>query len=69
MIAKCIVSDKKIEKVSYLPVMINKHAQPEVLLRSDERSSEIFDYMAWCCKDQGIDTNFSWEGDEVVVRA
>ncbi|MBI2988735.1 MAG: CapA family protein [Deltaproteobacteria bacterium] len=67
IIAKCIIADKKIERVSYLPLMINKRAQPEVLSRSDKRSSEVFDYMEWCCKNQGLDTKFSWEGDEVVV--
>ncbi|MBI2859840.1 MAG: CapA family protein [Chloroflexi bacterium] len=67
MLATCIVSNKKIERVSYLPLMINKHAQPEVLPRSDKRSAEVFDYMEWCCRDQGINTTFSWRGDEVVV--
>ncbi|MBI2986193.1 MAG: CapA family protein [Deltaproteobacteria bacterium] len=68
MIAKCIISDKKIERVSYFPVMINGHAQPEVLSRSDKRSSEVFEYMNWCCNNQGLDSKFSWEGDEVVIR-
>ncbi|MBI2988730.1 MAG: CapA family protein [Deltaproteobacteria bacterium] len=68
IIAKCIIADKKIERVSYLPLMINKRAQPEVLSRSDKRSSEVFDYMEWCCRDQRLDTKFSWEGDEVVIR-
>ncbi|MFC1987445.1 CapA family protein [Chloroflexota bacterium] len=67
MVAKCLISDKKIEKVSYLPVMINEHAQPEVLTRSDKRSTEVFDYMVWCCRDQGLDTKFSWEGDEAII--
>ncbi len=68
IIAKCIVSSKKIEKVSYLPVMINPHAQPEILPRSDKRSSEVFDYMEWCCRDQELNTKLSWEGDEVVIH-
>ena len=68
MIAKCVIADKKIERVSYFPVMINGHAQPEVLPRSDKRSSEVFEYLQWCCQDQGIDTQFSWDGDEVVIH-
>ncbi len=67
-LAKCIVSDKKIEKVSYLPIMINKRAQPEILRRSDKRSTEVFDYVEWCCQNQGLNTKFSWEGDEVVIH-
>ena len=68
ILAKCIVSDKKIEKVSYLPIMVDKQAKPEILPHSDKRSTEVFDYMNWCCQDQGIDTKFTWEGDEVVIR-
>ena len=69
ILVKCIISAKKIEKVSYLPVMVNRYAQPEVLLRSDKRSSEVFDYVEWCCQDQGLDTKFSWDGDEVIIRS
>ncbi|MBI4331898.1 MAG: CapA family protein [Chloroflexi bacterium] len=66
-IAKCIMSDRKIERVSFLPVMINKRAQPEVLVRSDPRSDQVFDYVAWLCKDQHLDTRFRREGDEVII--
>ncbi len=67
IIAKCVISNKRIEKVSYLPLWINKHAQPEVLTRSDKRGAEVFDYMQWCCQNQGLNAKFSWEGHEVVV--
>ncbi len=66
-LAKCLIANKKIEKVSYLPIMINKHAQPEILPHSDKRSSEVFNYIEWCCRDQGLDTKFSREGDDIVV--
>ncbi|MBI4331119.1 MAG: CapA family protein [Chloroflexi bacterium] len=67
IIAKCVMSNKKIQNVRYLPVMINKQSQPEVLSRSDKRSAEVFDYMAWLCKDQQLATAFSRDGDEVLI--
>ncbi len=67
IIAKCIISDKKLLRAGYLPLMINKHAQPEVLTRGDPRSGEVYDYVKWCCTDQKITTDFSWDGDEVVI--
>jgi poly-gamma-glutamate capsule biosynthesis protein CapA/YwtB (metallophosphatase superfamily) len=67
LIAKCIISNKKITKVSFLPCMVNKQAQPEILSHSDKRSSEVAEYIDWCCKDQDFNTRFSWEGDEVVI--
>ncbi|MBI4332822.1 MAG: CapA family protein [Chloroflexi bacterium] len=69
VIAKCVISGKKIEKVSYLPVMINKQSQPEVLPASDQRSAEVFDYMKWLCNNQDLDAEFSQEGDEVVISS
>ncbi|MBI4330218.1 MAG: CapA family protein [Chloroflexi bacterium] len=68
ILAKCLISGKKITRVSYLPVMANKQLQPEVLLRSDQRSAEVFDYMEWLCRDQELDTKFAREGDEVVIH-
>jgi poly-gamma-glutamate synthesis protein (capsule biosynthesis protein) len=68
IIAKCTIADKKIDKVSYLPLWINKHAQPEVLTHSDKRSTEVFDYLNWCCQDQGLNAKFTREGDEVVIH-
>ncbi|MFH1087910.1 MAG: hypothetical protein V1737_04925, partial [Chloroflexota bacterium] len=67
IMARALISGKKIEKVSFLPLWVNKHAQPEVLQRSDKRSSEVFSYMEWCCQSQGLDTKLSLDGDEVVV--
>jgi len=69
IIAKCIISDRRIDSVSYLPVMINGRAQPEVLRRDDKRSSEVFEYINWSCHNQGLDTKFSWDRDEIVIHA
>ncbi len=67
LIAKCIVSDKKIEKVSFQPLMINEAHQSEPLFRKDMRSDKIYEYVEWACKEAGLDTTFSREGDEVVI--
>ena len=65
--AKCLISDKKIQKVSFLPFMINKLGQAEPLSSGDKRSDEVYEYVAWCCQDQNLRTKFVREGDEVVV--
>ncbi len=67
MIAKCLICDNEIAQVSFLPGMINKQGQPEILSRSDKRSSEVLEYVDWCCRNQNINTKFSWEKDEVVI--
>ncbi len=67
ILVNCILSKKGVEQVSFVPVMINKQAQPETLTHDDKRSSEVIDYMKWLCQDQGLKAKFSVEGDEVVI--
>jgi poly-gamma-glutamate synthesis protein (capsule biosynthesis protein) len=69
MIAKCSIANKKLSKVSYLPAFINARTQPEPLSANDKRSGEVYDYVAWCCQDQNLQTKFVREGDGVVVCA
>ena len=67
MIAKCIIADKKIDKVSFVPAIINPKTQPEPLPPADPRSKEHYDYMLWCCRDQKLQTELVREGDDIVV--
>ncbi|MFH1087605.1 MAG: CapA family protein [Chloroflexota bacterium] len=68
MIVKVAVSSKGIEKVSFLPVLINKEAQPVVMRQKDAAFGEIVEYLDRISKEAGLDASLSPEGDEVVVR-
>jgi len=67
ILAKCIISNKKIEKVSFLPVLINKLNQPQVLPQDDANFAEVVKFMNWSCEDQELGTKLSPEGNEVVI--
>ena len=67
MIAKAYVRDKKIQRVTYIPVFINTNLEPEVLTRVDPRAQEVFDYVEWISAEEALDVSFSWDGDEVLV--
>jgi poly-gamma-glutamate capsule biosynthesis protein CapA/YwtB (metallophosphatase superfamily) len=67
IMVKCTVSEKKITRVAFLPLWVNKKGQPEPLPRSDPRSDKVYEYMKWACQDQKLDTKFARDGDEVVV--
>jgi poly-gamma-glutamate capsule biosynthesis protein CapA/YwtB (metallophosphatase superfamily) len=69
IIAKCIISDKKIAKVSFLPAMINRKSQPEILPSSDPRSTDVLKYVEWCCKYEKLNARLSRKGDEIEVNA
>lgn len=68
LIAKCIISGKEIKRVSFLPVIINRQAEPEILSSTDKRFGEMVVYMTDITRDQGLDTRFTIEGDEVVIE-
>ncbi len=68
MIAKCMIRNKRIESVSFLPTMINKRSEPEILSRRDKNFDDILRYMEEIDKSQKIETRYSVEGDEVRIN-
>lgn len=69
MIAKILISEKRIKKVSFLPVLINEDSQPRVLIRQEKEFGDVLKYMEKITKNQKIDTQYVVEGDEIAVRA
>jgi poly-gamma-glutamate synthesis protein (capsule biosynthesis protein) len=60
---------KSIERVAFLPILINKRAQPEVLKNGDPRFDDVVGYVQEITESQGIATSYRVEDDEVVVEA
>ncbi len=67
IIGKCVISDKKIERVSFLPVIINKPVQPEVMRRKDKGFDEVLNYMNEITESQGLNAKYDVDRDEVVI--
>ncbi|MBM2824783.1 MAG: capA 3 [Dehalococcoidales bacterium] len=67
IIAKAVIQDKKIQKVSYIPVLINANREPEVLTRKSPRAQEVVDYVQQISDSQGLKVQLAWDGDEVLV--
>lgn len=67
ILAKCLVSDKRVQRVSFLPVFINKLGQPEIQRRGDKHFDEVLLYIEQISKDQELDAKLSVYGDEVLV--
>lgn len=64
---KCVIGDKKIQKVSFVPVHLDKDATPYALKPEDPRFNEIVEYMRQITLDQKIEPHFTVEGDEVRI--
>jgi len=67
MIVRCLISRKGIEKVSFLPALINKDAEPEILRVGDGRFKDVVDYLSSVSKIEKLESRLTTSGDEVVV--
>ena len=67
ILVKCTITDKKIEKVSFLPVMINRQAQPVIVKGKTKEFDEVLEYMKEISISQGLKTDFKPDGDEVII--
>ncbi len=67
MIVRCSIGKNGVEKASFLPVLINKQAQPQIVPPSDKSFGEILQYMKDITASQGLKTTYTPEGGEIVV--
>ena len=67
MIAKCAIEGRTISRVSYLPCLINRLGQPEIL-GNDEKGRRVFDYMEKITETAGLNARYEWDGDEVAIH-
>ena len=54
-------------RVSYLPCYLDDERVPEIVGSDDERGVKVFEYFRAISRSQGLDTEFRWDGDEVVI--
>jgi hypothetical protein len=66
IIATCTIEGGKIERVGFLPCLVNKKGQPEVL-KQDERGRKAFDYVETITRGANLNARYEWDGDEVVI--
>jgi poly-gamma-glutamate capsule biosynthesis protein CapA/YwtB (metallophosphatase superfamily) len=68
LIVKCLIAQKRIKRISFLPVYLSVGAEPEILKSSDERFEDVVRYIDEITGGQGFHTRFAREGDEVVIK-
>ena len=64
---KCILEDKRIQTISFVPVQLDEGANPHTLTADDPRFPEIVDYMRAITADQNLKTIYIPQGDEVLI--
>ena len=68
LIVKCVISEKRIMRISFLPAYLTARAEPQILKSGDARFKDVVRYIDEITNDQGIYTRFAREGDEVVIE-
>ena len=68
MIFKCVISEKRIRHISFLPVYLTDRSEPEIMKSGDERFENVVRYIDEITSDQGIHTRFTREGNEVFIE-
>jgi poly-gamma-glutamate synthesis protein (capsule biosynthesis protein) len=68
IVVKALIEDKKVARVSFLPVYINKDAEPEVLSRRNKRFEEVVSYMEKITESEGLGAKYHVDGNEVVIH-
>ena len=69
IIAKAVIEDGRIKQYSYIPCYENGQQEPEIVKRNDSRGQKVFDYMVDITRNENLTTNFTWDGDEVIITS
>ena len=65
---KCVIKEKKIDRVSVLPTYIDMDNHPQIVQPQDERFHEIYEYLTFISREQGLTVRMEIEGDEIVIQ-
>ena len=68
LITRCLISEKRIQRISFLPVYLTDQSEPQILKSGDERFEDVVRYIGQITSDQEIDTRFTQKGDEVIIE-
>jgi poly-gamma-glutamate capsule biosynthesis protein CapA/YwtB (metallophosphatase superfamily) len=69
IVAKCVISDKEIKSISFLPSYVNKQNQPQILSSKSPHFNEVLEYMRDITVQQQLNAEYTLEGDEVVISS
>lgn len=65
--ATCVISNKKIANVSFVPALINIKAQPKILSRGEQGFDDVLKYMVMITEQAGLNGRFKVEDNRVSI--
>jgi len=67
ILTKILVSNGSLSRVSFLPAIINKQSQPEIIPPTDEQFQQVIDYVVSISHEAGFHPNLKTDGEEVLI--
>jgi len=67
VVAKCVIADGRVKRVSLLPTYVNRQSQPEILRARDPRFTAVVKYLEEMTRAANLNGEFKRDGDEVVI--
>jgi poly-gamma-glutamate synthesis protein (capsule biosynthesis protein) len=67
VVAKCIIENGKVKRVSLLPTYVNRQSQPEILKANDPRFAEVTSYLEEITVQAGLNGVFKRDDNELVI--
>jgi poly-gamma-glutamate synthesis protein (capsule biosynthesis protein) len=68
IVVKCVIADRRIQRVVFLPTVINKQSQPQILGADDAEFGQVVEYVEEITRNQGLPTRFTVQQNEVLVQ-
>lgn len=69
VVAKCVIAQGQVRRVSLLPVYINRQSQPQILRADDPRFAEVSRYLQDMTVAAQLNGAFEQRGDELVIAS
>jgi poly-gamma-glutamate capsule biosynthesis protein CapA/YwtB (metallophosphatase superfamily) len=68
IIAKCSIKAGTLAHTSYLPCIVNKQGQPEIV-KNDSQGERVFNYMKKITEGARLKTTYRWDKDEIICES
>jgi poly-gamma-glutamate capsule biosynthesis protein CapA/YwtB (metallophosphatase superfamily) len=68
IIAKLVVGNNGLQRVSLLPTYVNRQSQPEILTADDPRFAEVADYLEEITASQALTARYVRDGNELIIE-
>jgi poly-gamma-glutamate synthesis protein (capsule biosynthesis protein) len=69
VMAKAVIRDGAIARVSFVPVIVDGDARPSFVHPGEQYFDYVGDYFAWATEEAGLSGRYNLEGGEFVLRA